>query len=111
MQICSSDGSVVRYCQNDQSPQVVDSQYCDYGDCQANQQQGFCANGVGQRNSARGPTDCSQVNADGGYVCSSDYMTLYQCSGTGKAQADYCPDGSCFASTTGDQGQCVGKTF
>ncbi|CZT21003.1 uncharacterized protein RCC_06864 [Ramularia collo-cygni] len=107
--ICSRDGSTVRYCQPDQSPQVVDSQYCDYGDCQTNQSSGSCYYGVGNRNRARGPTDCSQVNADGGYICSSDYRTLYQCSGFDKAQVDYCPDRSCFASTTGDHGECVGK--
>lgn len=76
-QICTPDGSTVQYCQNDKSPRQVDSQYCDYGDCRANQEQGFCQAGIyGSRNIARGPTDCSQVNADGGKICSPDYTTI-----------------------------------
>lgn len=54
----------------------MDSQYCDYGDCRANGSQGFCQYGFSQRNRGRGPTDCSQVNGDGGYICSTDYTVL-----------------------------------
>lgn len=75
-QVCSPDYSTVSYCQPGLDPEVVDSQYCDYGDCWADRYNGFCTYGVSQKNSARGPTDCTQVNPEGGYVCSEDYTTL-----------------------------------
>lgn len=31
---------------------------------------------MSKKNQARGPTDCTQVNPEGGYVCSEDYTTL-----------------------------------
>lgn len=75
-QVCSPDYTTVSYCQPGLDPEVVDSQYCDYGDCWADRFNGFCTYGVSQKNSARGPTDCTQVNPEGGYVCSEDYTTL-----------------------------------
>lgn len=75
-QVCSPDYSTVSYCQPGLDPEVVDSQYCDYGDCWADRFNGFCTYGVSQKNAARGPTDCTQVNPEGGYVCSEDYTTL-----------------------------------
>ncbi|KAL9530887.1 hypothetical protein SMMN14_05322 [Sphaerulina musiva] len=105
--VCSPDYSTVSYCQPGLDPEVVDSQYCDYGDCWADQFNGFCTYEISKKNQARGPTDCTQVNPEGGYVCSEDYTTLYQCSGSVKAVADICDDPTCFASTTGDQGMCI----
>lgn len=75
-QVCSPDYTTVSYCQPGLDPEVVDSQYCDYGDCWADRYNGFCTYGVSQKNAARGPTDCTQVNPEGGYVCSEDYTTL-----------------------------------
>lgn len=75
-QVCSPDYSTVSYCQPGLDPEVVDSQYCDYGDCWADQFNGFCTYEISKKNQARGPTDCTQVNPEGGYVCSEDYTTL-----------------------------------
>lgn len=75
-QVCSPDYSTVSYCQPGLEPEVVDSQYCDYGDCWADQFNGFCTYEISKKNQARGPTDCTQVNPEGGYVCSEDYTTL-----------------------------------
>lgn len=75
-QVCSPDYSTVSYCQPGLDPEVVDSQYCDYGDCWADQFNGFCTYEMSKKNQARGPTDCTQVNPEGGYVCSEDYTTL-----------------------------------
>lgn len=75
-QVCSPDYSTVSYCQPGLDPEVVDSQYCDYGDCWADQFNGLCTYEISKKNQARGPTDCTQVNPEGGYVCSEDYTTL-----------------------------------
>lgn len=74
--ICANGGTEVHYCQPDKTPSEVISQYCGHGDCSANGEQGFCAYGITDQNRARGPTECTQVDPERGYICSSDYTTL-----------------------------------
>lgn len=35
-----------------------------------------CQEGISVRNAARGPTQCDQVNPDGGRICSEDYTAV-----------------------------------
>ncbi|PIA95853.1 hypothetical protein CB0940_10607 [Cercospora beticola] len=128
--ICNRDGSEVQYCDFNSSPVQVTSEYCGFNDCWQSQGQGVkndpnelsCYYGrqYNPANRARGPTSCEQVKGFG-YICSPDYRTLQFCGGGGgrfnrfgppqPQDWNYCGEPTCFASSTGSQGECIQPQF
>ncbi|GIZ48781.1 hypothetical protein CKM354_001182800 [Cercospora kikuchii] len=131
--ICSRDQREVRYCNYNSNPVEVVSEYCGpSGICWYSQDgvkndqtelacyndnQRYQGRRGDQRNAARGPTSCDQVNGFG-YICSEDYRTLRFCQGGDRFSRfsntldwNYCGEATCFASSSGSQGECIQPQF